>query len=866
MALGPGTRLGPYEIVGAIGAGGMGEVYRATDTRLGRTVAIKVLPEHLAADTERRQRLAREGRIVSSLEHTNICALYDIGHEAGHDFLVMQYLEGETLAERLKKGPFPTDRALACAIDIANALVAAHRLGVVHRDLKPGNVMLTKAGVKVLDFGLARLNAVVTGSNASANDAVTLPTQTDSHPITQDGMMLGTLPYMAPEQIEGKPADARTDIFALGAVTYEMLTGRRAFQGNSPARTITAILGDEPPSIIDLLPDIPPTVDRVVRKCLAKDPDARWQTARDLADELTWINQASDRFEVSTRSPQGSSLKTALIAGLALVLTVTIVMLAASKLGSTPPPPTFTRMTFQRGTISTARFSPDGRTIVYAASWDGKPSELFMTATGSPESRALGIRDMDLLDVSSGGELAMLRPSGVLAVAPLTGARAPRDIMDRVHAAEWGPDGTLAAIRAWDPQRSFTPLEFPLGRSIAEPRWKGSAQRIRVAPNGKSIAVSETPLIAQASRLSLVTETGEVRDLGTWSSITGFCYRADGQEIWVSGERDGSGPVLWAVTLSGNARVLARFPGEPVLLDIAPDGRALIASVERRLQMTAIIDGREQDLSWLSGSGVRSITDDGRTIVFEDVSDRPGAARSVWTRTIEGGPATRLGEGRPLDISPRGEWAAATITGPPSKLVLYPTGPGTPRVLAEGAYDYPAATFFNGGHKLLFVESREATRTPVPFNFKIADLGSRTVTSLAPTEGGVHVRHAVSPDGRSLLVKRQGGAFFIVPLDITTWKWESARHIPGLGEPDFIRRWTDDGVYVMLFEPRALRIDRVEIPSGKRVVWKRLVPTDLAGVSSPGSGGWFAVTRDGRTCVYSYERTLSTMFLVEGLK
>ena len=844
----------------------MGEVYRATDTRLARTVAIKVLPAHLAADAERRQRLEREARIVSSLDHSSICALYDIGHEAGRDFLVMQYLDGETLADRLTKGPLTLDRALDCAIDVAQALAAAHARGIVHRDLKPGNVMLTKSGVKVLDFGLARLTTAVTTGAATGNDAVALPTRTVTHPMTEEGVVLGTLPYMAPEQIEGKPADARTDVFAFGAVFFEMLTGRRAFAAASAARTMTAILEGEPSSVSSLRPEVPPALDRLVKKCLAKDPDARWQTARDLADELAWIRQAGAMSEARAAVSPRSSLRTAIIAALALLFLAALATAALSLLKSPPAPPTFTRLTFQRGTISSARFSPDGRTIVYAASWDGKPSELFMTATGSPESRAIGLRDVDLLDVSRAGELAMLRPGGVLAVSPLTGARAPRDIMDRVFAAEWGPDGNLAAIRAWDPQRSFTPLEYPLGRAIAQSSWKGSAQRIRVAPDGKSIAVSETPLIAQASRLSVITMAGDVRDLGTWSSITGFCYRADGQEIWLSGERGGSGPVLWAVTLTGSARVLGRFPVEPVLLDIAPDGRALIATVERRVQMTAAIDGHEQDLSWLSASGARSITDDGRTIVFEDVSDGPGAARSVWIRTLDGTPATRLGDGRPLDIAPRGEWVAATITGPPSKLVLYPTGPGSQRVIAEGAYDYPAASFFPDGRKLVLVESPAAGRSPDPFTFQIADLTTGTVTAIGPSEGAIHVRHALSPDGRSLLVKRQGGPFFVVPLEATTWNWQAVQQIPGLGEPDFIRRWTADGVYVMVFEPRALRIDRIEMPSGKRVLWKRLVPPDLAGISRPASDGFFALTPDGRTYVYSYERTLSTMYLVEGLK
>ena len=845
----------------------MGEVYRAVDTRLARTVAIKVLPEHHAADAERRLRLEREARIVSSLDHTNICALYDVGHEAGRDFLVMQYLEGETLADRLSKGPLSPDRALACAIDIAAALAAAHKSGVIHRDLKPGNVMLTKSGIKVLDFGLARLN---TNGGPAGSDGVTVSASPDRYPVTEEGIVLGTVPYMAPEQVEGKATDARTDIFALGAVLFEMLAGRRAFDGSSPARTMMAILDVDPPAVSSLRTGVPMAIDRVVRKCLAKDPDARWQSARDLADELTWLRETTNGSTPATGAPQGSARWWMIAGGLLVLALVSIGLAAQAFLTNSPAPLVFTRLTFQRGTISSARFSPDGHTIVYSASWEGGPSDVFMTATGSPESRALGLPGVKLLDVASTGELAMLRPGGVLTVAPLTGARAPRDIADRVYAAEWTPDGaSVAAIRAWDPQRSLTPLEFPLGHDLAQSTWKGSAQQIRVAPDGKSIVVSETPLVAQVSRLTLITLTGETRDLGTWSSITGFCYRPNSREIWVSGDRDGSGPVLWSVTQTGSARIIARFPAEPILFDIAPDGRALISTVERRLQMMVSADGQERDLSWLSASAVRGITDDGKTVVFEDVSDAPGAARSVWIRTTDGAPATRLGEGRPLDISANGRWVAATITGPSARLVLYPTGPGERRILAEGGYDYPAATFLPDGRKLLFVEAPSVNRTEpmtFPFRFKVADLTSGAVTDLAPEEGGVHVRHAIAPDGRSVLVKRQGGGFFIIPFESTTWRWNSVQQVPGLEEGDFIRRWTRDGVYSMRFEPRALRIDRIHMPTGARTIWKQLAPPDLAGVSSPGVGGFFAVTADGRSYAYSYERELSTLYLIDGLK
>ena len=289
MAILPGRRLGPYEILSAIGAGGMGEVYKARDTRLDRIVAIKVLPTHLADRSELRERFEREAKTIASLNHPHICVLYDIGHQEGTDYLVMEYLEGETLAQRLQKGSLPLEQVLQYAIEIADALDKAHRKGVTHRDLKPGNIMLTKSGTKLLDFGLAKLKQEV----APAIPDSQLPTMKSA--VTGEGTILGTLQYMAPEQVESKEVDARTDIFSFGAVVYEMATGRKAFEGKTSASVMAKILETEPPSMASLQPMTPPALDRVVKKCLAKEPENRWQTPKDLCDELKWISEGGSR-------------------------------------------------------------------------------------------------------------------------------------------------------------------------------------------------------------------------------------------------------------------------------------------------------------------------------------------------------------------------------------------------------------------------------------------------------------------------------------------------------------------------------------------------------------------------------------------
>ena len=290
MTLATGARIGPYEIVTPLGSGGMGEVYKARDTRLHRTVAIKIIRTHLSGDAEFRSRFQREAHAIAALQHPHVCTLYDVGHQNGTDFLIMEYVEGETLADRLSKGAVPLDQALKIAIEIADALDKAHRQGIVHRDLKPGNIMITKSGAKLLDFGLAKLRP----TNQQEMGAVSSSLATAPAPLTERGTIIGTLQYMAPEQLEAKESDARTDIFAFGAVLYEMISGHRAFEGNSPASVIGAILRSEPTPLSTFGAMSPPILDHLVARCLAKDPDERWQTTSDVMRELKWIAAAPE--------------------------------------------------------------------------------------------------------------------------------------------------------------------------------------------------------------------------------------------------------------------------------------------------------------------------------------------------------------------------------------------------------------------------------------------------------------------------------------------------------------------------------------------------------------------------------------------
>ncbi len=391
MSLSSGTRLGPYEILAPLGAGGMGEVYKAKDTRLDRTVAIKVLPPHTAENLEARQRFEREARAVSSLNHPHICTLYDVGRQDATDFLVMEYLEGESLATRLASGPLPVDQALRYAVQISEALAEAHRHGVFHRDLKPGNVILTKSGAKLLDFGLAKMREAVPGAAAG----VTVGPTKD---LTQAGSILGTVQYMAPEQLEGKDADARSDLFAFGAVLYEMLTGRKAFAGNSAASIIGAIMTSTPPAVSSVQP-VTPALDRIVQRCFAKDPDQRWQTAQDLASELKWLAEGAGAATASIVLPPPSARPAAsrlpwAVAGVFCVLFLAAMTVAVVHFRETPP-----KARAIRFTVTPPEKTEFQVTDMFSLSPDGE--KLAFTTLGAEGKRLLYVRPLDSLSAQA---------------------------------------------------------------------------------------------------------------------------------------------------------------------------------------------------------------------------------------------------------------------------------------------------------------------------------------------------------------------------------------------------------------------------------------------------------------------------------
>ncbi|MDL1951589.1 hypothetical protein FBQ97_17495, partial [Acidobacteria bacterium ACD] len=576
----PGQRLGPYEVVAPLGAGGMGEVYRARDPRLSRDVALKVLPEGIARDAELLARLEEEARATSALNHPSIVVVHEVGQAEDRRFIVMELVEGESLRQVLARGPLPVREAVRIAAQVAEGLAAAHAHGIVHRDLKPENVMVTRDGrAKILDFGLSRRSAV---APSRPGDTLALRQK-----ATAPGLVVGTVTYMSPEQVRAEEVDHRSDVFSFGVVLFEILTGKPPFRRPTPAETMAAVLTEDPPPLSNLLPSVPPALERVVARCLEKNRERRFHSAHDLAfalEALSWVS-VSVPPEV-TALPGPRRRRAALVAAAAgvLLLVAAGAGLLATRAGGRPEAPSFRRITFSRGAIRSARFAPDGKTVVYGAAWEGDPIRLFTTQAESPESRRLELPDGDVLSVSAQGEMAVSLGRrfltlhlgvGTLARAPLAG-RAPRELLEGVQDADWAPDGeTLCVVRDVDGRNR---LELPAGTVLYE--TEGWLSHPRVSPKGDLVAFMEHPLRwDDRGFVSVVDVAGKGKRVAsqTWQSAGGLAWGPDGREIWFTGAPEGAGRELHATTPDGKERVVLRVSGNLTLQDVSRDGRALVS-------------------------------------------------------------------------------------------------------------------------------------------------------------------------------------------------------------------------------------------------------------------------------------------------
>jgi hypothetical protein len=853
MSLAVGERIGRYEILAPLGAGGMGEVYSARDPQLDRPVAIKVLTASRATGPQL-DRFQREARAVARITHPHICTIYDVGDFEGVPFLVMELLEGETLADRLERGPLPVDRALVSAGQIASALDAAHRKGVIHRDLKPGNVMVTASGVKLLDFGLAKLKDV--------EDAEALERSTKSLRLTEQGTVLGTVPYMAPEQVEGRQADARTDIFALGVILYEMTSGRPPFEGRSSATVMASILTHDPQPLSSVRPGVPAGVDRVVKKCLAKDPDERWQSASDLTAALQWSREDGAPAQDGPRAvDKRRRFGRRTLAALTLVAAVALsaAWMLNGRVGSrnaSATTPQFIPVTFRTGTVSAARFAPDGETIVYSAAWGGDPYQLFMTRRGTPESRSLSITDARLLGLSSTGDLAFLRGgheavkvlvpprTGTLARVAMTGG-APREIQDDVVAADWSPSGELAVVRR-------DRIEFPVGTTIHGPQ---QFRYVRVSPDGQKLA------LADRQNVVVMDRAGNQTTLSSgWRDMITLAWSPSGDEVWFAGGRANNDVSAWtlrAVSLDGKERVVFSSAGTSLaILDVFRDGRALVASGLGKMGCSCLAPGQAQprELSWLDGSAPEALSADGQWVLLSELLRGAGKSGSIYLRKTDGSDAIRLGDGYGEDLSPDGRWVLTTQVRERQTWVLLPTGAGSPKTLPAGPLaGRGEANFLPDGRQIVFGGAEKDRRARI----YLQDIDSGAIRAISPE--GVGTTALATPDSR-YVIGWSAGRLFNYPVD-----GSAPVPLPYLKPDDRPLQWSRDAssVYVWRTETWPPVVDRVSTATGLREPWRTILPADPVGVDSVIR---IVVTPDGRSYCHDYVRILSELFIVEGLK
>jgi Tol biopolymer transport system component len=855
MTISAGTKLGPYEILSPLGAGGMGEVYRAADTKLKREVAIKVLPEALAGDPERLARFEREAHAVAALNHPNILSIHDFGNEGGIAYAVTELLEGEDLRARLDNGALPSRRAVEIAIQIARGLAAAHEKGVVHRDLKPENVFLTADGrVKILDFGLAKR----IGKESAETSAPTAPA------ATEPGTVMGTVGYMSPEQVRGRKLDHRTDIFSFGAILYEMLTGARPFRGDSHVETMNAILKEEPPELLDSGRNISPALDRIVRHCLEKAPEARFQSAGDVAFDLEALSAAASTVSGGARTiPRGWRRPAAIAAIVVAAIAAGALLDRAFRPAAAPP--SFERLTYRRGAITAARFAADGKSVVYSAQWEGQPSRLFSISAAGQESPPLDVSDAILLSVSSADELLVkLNPRlwtghlhGTLARVPRTGG-SPRELRDNVQDADWGPDGRSFAILRLIGGIRWA-VEYPGGTPLVEENR--ALDFVRVSPDGGRIALGRVGFWLNPA-ISLVDRSGKSKILQT-DVATGLAWGPAGNEIWYTSPEPGGASDLYATDLSGKRRLVDRAAGSVVLQDVSRDGDVL-ARLQRH-QANAMFHAagasREIDLAWHEGSAITDISPDGRSVLITESGNTRSGGVGFYLRKTDGSPAVHLGDGVGYCVfSPDGKWALAASKDSKRALVRVPTGAGqtqsTPLPI-----DFSQWWFFPDGRRILVSGVLPNGLARI---YSI-DLEGKSYRQLAPDGTDFFIGEMpLSPDGKSFAAQATTG-LNSAGLQIYSTDGAPPRKVPGFEPDDVAIRWADDGRSLFVFKRNELpaRVFRLDVGTGKRTPWIELMPSDPAGVTRIPT---IVMSPDGRTYAYNFERDLSDLYLVRGLR
>jgi eukaryotic-like serine/threonine-protein kinase len=914
-----GQTIGHYEVLARLGAGAMGEVYLAQDTRLGRKVALKLLPAEFTKDEKRVRRFEQEARAASALNHPNILTIHEIGQTDGLHFIATEFIEGQTLRQRMTGARMTLSETLDVAMQGAGALAAAHEAGIVHRDIKPENIMLRRDGyVKVLDFGLAKLAEGHASTDARAPTGATFE--------TEPGTVMGTAHYMAPEQARGQEVDARTDIFSLGVVLYEMIASRPPFDGATTSDVIAAILKEEPVPLELHSPELPAELGWMVKKALAKDREQRYQTIRELYIDLKRLKQELELLaKLDGISPAGlqrratgsksagqalddlmreaatheavlepqsgeikpqqrnnvSRLKAVVVALVAVSIFSLVSFYVGLKRAPSPTTPTFRQLTYRRGIVTRARFAPDGQTIIYSAAFEGKPLELFTldpeNLESSPFNLLGGERVAGIQAISSTGEMAILLDcehdwgnctDGILARVDVSGG-SPQEIvgLENVYDADWSPDGKdLAIVRGVEGEYQ---LEYPVGKVLY--KAPGRIINLRVSPSGDQVAFIDQPSLNRwGGSIVLVDRDGKHQTLSTgWKSTSGLAWSPAGDEVWFCGSRGGV-LAIHAVTTSGRERLVFEAPGNVVLHDISRTGRILI---HRGVPFSRMVVGltadseKERDLSLLDWSTSADISVDGKNLLFYEWGMAVGYDPVVYLRTMDGSKnPVRVGQGKALSLSPDGNWALALqeSTAQPQQLVLLPTGGGEPSFLPRGDIsEYLYASWFPDGKRILFtgLEPGHALRS---YSQETPSGEPKAITD----EGTVAL--SVLPDGKRFLASAPDrglvGTFYLDSFDRT--KSTTYAPIRGLELGDIPIRLSADASVLYVRSPGNSRagIFRVDLSSGRRDLLKEIVPDPVGLADLQEQPGGIQITPDGKSYVYTYWTVLRDLFLVEGLR